>query len=1217
MVSAAAGVQANKRRRSTPPTATASPRPTATASPRPAATAAAQRGDPPSTRSRTPALRVFAAAEPCGAADAASKSGKEERCSFLDTEAFESSLHVPGLYGCVGTSGGLPSRLAVREKGAPLCDAAAGRGVNPFQVIDFNDKQGIWHNEEQVLRSFGEDPAKELRRCVEGGAEKYLAPAGLLNLGATCYLNSLLQYLFFNVDFRRSLLHAFSDSVALHSLQRVFAFLAGGDRGCVDPGAFVRAARIDAVAQADASEFSALLLDWLERELNEGKLSSTATHPEQSLEQGADQTGIPKPLGGRFISALFQGEVSQQLQCSADPAHVFERRENFYELRAQLAPLAPDVPEAARRAAGHVGSHETVVVPPELNAGLEVATAVIGAAVGGVDRDVIPHQRTPGKRGSAGGSKRAPPTVLLEQLLEETTFPEEKLDGANQYHCPRCDCKVDAWKATRPSKLPPYLHVTIERYHYDLKKFERKKLNHVVSFPTRLQIRVKAIALAPTPSSVATPARGQVSSESGTVGHDAPGLHAAVAVAEGMLPVVYECVGFLEHVADSAESGHYTATLLQDDADAGGALHAAVTRACARLAPGGGGAPATDPEPLAKRQCCAGDEAGGVPRGGKWWKMDDDVVSPVTWVTHTGATRSLADGADAIAAEAARGAPRRIESPGAYLLLYRRVDRAPRNLGKADTVEGTDELPTSLATVVASTNAELAEARLKYQAKTKMAEQLTVERRITIDALARALRSRVGSAPAPPDDRCMAACSGLTIVPTAWLDTFLRGGELLREGSPPRAMDVTTDRLFEAPPPLYGKALIDGPEEERPVLDPLAVWCGHVKFVSTSALRELSGLGGVDDGSFLDAEEVLHADACRATWDIFQAWREERRQVERVLQGKLNLLEARTLQDQGRGGEVTWISTRVLNVWRKQAVSTGGAGEGSSIQLWAQWWSFVQEAGAARFGVATAVDAKETEGLDAASWKEVAQANLPGLDATSARASSLGAVSTSCEVVLTAGCICQHGLLSQPKCCTPVLRRAVRELLEAAKSKEAAYRRHWPLSQRVPRMRSGLPDGGLLELGDVCSECHGDAAALLGGGAGAGAGAAEPPQPCQQAPAQAQAQAQARRSIDVRQRYPSGSMKKLGCISVPSDDVAPLTSASISQLVLAKFGLRVGHVYPRGPGKKALHDAEALAGDVDAVLVEKAYEGAPTPGAADVERDGAAFETSIFRSATN
>ncbi|CAE8738575.1 unnamed protein product, partial [Polarella glacialis] len=278
-----------------------------------AAGAAPRLDERPVTRSRTSAARL-------GASDVS----PEEALGFLQAPSFEADVQVPAFYRFADAD---PCHLQppVREKGEFSTSASSTGFPNPYVAIDFNDRQGIWNAETSLSKALGEDPAKQCRAAPGDGSEAW-APAGLRNLGCTCYLNSLFQYLFFNLDFRHSLLRASSESKVVAALQQVFALLAEGEGLTVDTEAFVSAARVNALEQADATEFSALLLDWLQRELDAGGCA-----------------------GGDFIPTLFEGEASQVLTCGEDPTHTSELRERFMELRARLSPVALNL-EAAEAA---------------------------------------------------------------------------------------------------------------------------------------------------------------------------------------------------------------------------------------------------------------------------------------------------------------------------------------------------------------------------------------------------------------------------------------------------------------------------------------------------------------------------------------------------------------------------------------------------------------------------------------------------------------------------------------------------------------------------------------------------------------------------------------------------------------------------------------------------------------------------------------------------
>lgn len=108
----------------------------------------------------------------------------------------------------------------------------------------------------------------------------------------------------------------------------------------------------------------------------------------------------------------------------------------------------------------------------------------------------------------------------LEEGLQKY-FQPEVLEGANQYHCDRCNDKCDADKGIQLSKVPYILTVNMIRFEYDWERDCRIKIDDEVTFP--FEINMSAFLGSPDPEPevepaaevVVVPAEDVVSSEGG------------------------------------------------------------------------------------------------------------------------------------------------------------------------------------------------------------------------------------------------------------------------------------------------------------------------------------------------------------------------------------------------------------------------------------------------------------------------------------------------------------------------------------------------------------------------------------------------------------------------------------------------------------------------------------------------------------------------------
>ncbi|KAM8821834.1 ubiquitin carboxyl-terminal hydrolase 35 [Eudromia elegans] len=385
---------------------------------------------------------------------------------------------------------------------------------------------------------------------------------GLINLGNTCYMNSIIQSLFMASDFRHSVLNlAEGNSQPLMTkLQWLFAFLEHSQRPAISPESFLSASWppwFTPGAQQDCSEYLKYLLDRLHEEEKTGKRIYQKLKESSFMSQAIEQHYLNKTL----IEKMFGGKMMTKIRC-LKCLNVSSREEAFTDLSLAFPPPDRHVLSAGRASVLPVeeigpqfieppGSPSQIMGSPWVRrkthvSGDRAANMVPVETLGFQEPG---NQATPLNSNAVGMDPAKDP---LAAFGEQTCSPKdsrsvpdlinyflspEKLTAENKYHCEKCASLQDAEKVAELTEGPHYLILTLLRFSFDPRTMRRKKILDNVSIPLVLKLPV---LVAPEGSEDVWQRRKD-----------------RAAPSSSFVSVIYDLCSVVVHSGISSESGHY------------------------------------------------------------------------------------------------------------------------------------------------------------------------------------------------------------------------------------------------------------------------------------------------------------------------------------------------------------------------------------------------------------------------------------------------------------------------------------------------------------------------------------------------------------------------------------------------------------------------------------------------------------------------------------
>ncbi|XP_060653597.1 ubiquitin carboxyl-terminal hydrolase 38 [Drosophila nasuta] len=337
-------------------------------------------------------------------------------------------------------------------------------------MLRFADNDELYAPLKEVLRMY--EPSQNSFVLARDMLEQVLprnARVGLVNLGNTCYMNSVLQALAMTSDFVRQILLIESNSLLLLKMQQQLALMHHSMRFELTPSLVLKATRPPGFTpglQHDSSEFLGYLLDLLhEHEINahSAHINTESAQVKALKESSATET----PSSDDIVAA-----------------GVIPYNSKDFELCSR--PVAPAINCHSATPTNVQSKKPPSTIDKTFAGKLSTTYKCLSCAWESRNEDSFRELQLsfPDDKDDCGANNYS------VQDLIDYYCSAEKLDGDNQYFCPSCKKLCDAERRIGFTQPPRNLILTLKQFKYDQKYHFRTKLMHKVFHDESVVVKV-------------------------------------------------------------------------------------------------------------------------------------------------------------------------------------------------------------------------------------------------------------------------------------------------------------------------------------------------------------------------------------------------------------------------------------------------------------------------------------------------------------------------------------------------------------------------------------------------------------------------------------------------------------------------------------------------------------------------------------------------------